>query len=155
MNREAEQFIQELESRFNGPLTYRTYSTWFASSEGLVRDFGVFVFKINDVFHYEDFERNPSMFGFALKPSKKQKPYVKMEGSFTAEDVINISTVTKNAALACANGYLKAEDIPQASLLKKFFSRLVSKVELKGGTTLFFEFINQKEFANALKGESK
>lgn len=155
MDRETEQFIEELQSRFNGPLTYRTYSTWFASTEGIVRDFGVFVFKINDVFHYEDFERNPSMFGFALKPSKKQKPYVKMEGSFIADDVINISTVTKNAALSCVNGYLKGEDIPEASLLKRFFSRLVSKVDLKGGTTLFFEFINKKEFVNALKGDSK
>src|SRR5690554_3996424 len=102
MEQEAQQFIEELEKRFGGKVGYRTYSTWFASDEGLLREFGVFVYEINGTFHYEDFERKPSIFGFSLRPRKNQPPYVKMEGSFTKEMVKSTSVVTKSQALLCA-----------------------------------------------------
>ena len=72
MEDDAKQFIENLENRFGGPIEYRTYSTWFATNEGIVREFGVFVYEIEGIFHFEDFERKPSMFGFSMKPRKNQ-----------------------------------------------------------------------------------
>lgn len=154
MEDDAQQFIENLEKRFGGPVGYRTYSTWFASDAGTVREFGVFIYEINGTFHYEDFERKPSMFGFALKPRKNQPPYVKMEGSFSPQSVKNMTTVAKSQALACANGNKRPELIAPANALQRLFSPLVTRVVLANGPTLFFELINHKEFIKAVKEDS-
>lgn len=154
MEDDAKQFIENLESRFGGPVGYRTYSTWFASNEGLVRDFGVFIYEIGGVFHFEDFERKPSMFGFSIKPRKNTPPYVKMEGAFTSDAIESISIVTKSHARSCAEGNRRSDDIPPAGGLQKVFSPLVTKVTLKDGPTYFFELINHKQFIQAVKEDS-
>ena len=151
MEDDAQQFIEKLEDRFGGPVAYRTYSTWFASDENQVREFGVFIYEINGIFHYEDFERRPSMFGFPIRAGKHQKPYVKMEGSFTPDMIESLSLVTKSQALSCAQGYRTQTTISPATGLRRVFSQLVTRVVLKDGPTLFFELINQKEFIKALK----
>jgi hypothetical protein len=154
MEDDAKQFIEALEARFGGPVGYRTYSTWFASDQGTVREFGVFIYEIDGVFHFEDFERKPSMFGFSMKPRKNQPPYVKFEGSFLPEHIERIETVTKSSAQSVAQGLRQPQAVAPASMLQKIFSPLVTQVVLTGGTTYFFELINQKEFIQALKEET-
>ncbi|MDD2302805.1 MAG: hypothetical protein PHG30_09605 [Eubacteriales bacterium] len=151
MEDDAKQFIENLENRFGGPVGYRTYSTWFASEEGVVREFGVFIFEINGKFHYEDFERKPSLFGFAIKPRKSLPPYVKLEGSFSASSIKSITVVTKSQALSCAQGMKKQEMIAPANGLQRIFSPLVTRVVLSDGPAMFFELINHKEFTKAIK----
>ena len=153
MEDEAQQFIQDLEARFGGSITYRTYSTWFASNEGVSREFGVFVFVINGVFYFEDFERKPAIFGFALKARKNEPKYVKFERSFKASDVKSITLVSKSKALSCADGYIKQESIQAANRYEKLLRPLVTRLVLVDGTTYFFELIEQKKFIQALKGE--
>jgi len=153
MEDEAQQFIQDLEARFGGPITYRTYSTWFASNEGITREFGVFIFVIDGVFHFEDFERKPAIFGFALKPKKNEPKYIKLERSFRATEVINVTLVSKAKALSCADGYIKQETIYAANRLEKLLRPLVTRLVLSDGITYFFELIEQKKFLQALKGE--
>ena len=148
---DVQQFIGNLEARFGGPVGYRTYSTWFASDDGLIREYGVFLYEINGILHFEDFERKPSILGFSLKPGKKQKPYVKMERSFAVDDIRNIDIVAKSAAQAVAQGLKRADAITSASLLQKIVSRLVTRVELQDGPTYFFELINHKTFVQAVK----
>ena len=154
MDDDAKQFIENLEARFGGPVGYRTYSTWFASDEGLIREFGVFIFEINGILHFEDFERKPSIFGFSMKPGKNQKPYVKMERSFDPKEITSIETVTKQAAQAVAQGSRRADEIGEANLMQRLFSRLVTKITLGSGPTYFFELINHKEFLKAIKEET-
>ena len=154
MEDDAKQFIENLENRFGGPVEYRTYSTWFASDEGLVREFGVFIYEIGGVFHFEDFERKPSIFGFSIKPRKNTPPYVKLEGSFTRDSIAGISIITKAQALSCAQGNRSAEHIAPASGIQKIFSPLVTKVTIKDGPTYFFELINHKQFIQAVKEDS-
>jgi hypothetical protein len=153
MEDEAQQFIQDLEARFGGPVTYRTYSTWFASNEGIIREFGVFVFVIDGIFHFEDFERKPAIFGFAMKPRKNEPKYVKFERSFRAQDVKNVTLVSKSRALSCADGYIKQESIAPANRYEKLMRPIVTRLVLIDGTTYFCELIEQKKFIQALKGE--
>ena len=151
MEDDVKEFIENLETRFGGPVGYRTYSTWFASDEGLLREFGVFIFEINGIIHFEDFDRKPSIFGFSLRPGKNQKPYVKMERSFSPEDIVSIEMVSKQAAQAVAQGTRSADEIAPATLLQKIASRLVTQITLGSGPTYFFELINHKEFVKAVK----
>lgn len=154
MEDDAKQFIENLENRFGGPIEYRTYSTWFATNEGIVREFGVFVYEIGGIFHFEDFERKPSMFGFSMKPRKNQPKYVKMEGTFTSDSIESVTLVTKANALACAQGRKKQEGIEPAGGIQKIFSQLVTRVVIKNGPTYFFELINHKEFFQVVKEDS-
>jgi hypothetical protein len=154
MEDDAKQFIENLENRFGGSVAFRTYSTWFASDEGKVREFGVFIYEINGVFHFEDFERKPSLFGFAIKPKKNTPPYVKMEGSFTSDAIQRISVVSKSQAQACAQGVRSKDSIAPAGGIQKIFSPLVTMVEIKDGPTYFFELINHKQFIAAVKEEA-
>jgi hypothetical protein len=94
------------------------------------------------------------MFGFSIKPRKNTPPYVKMEGSFTADAIESITTVTKANAQACAQGNRMQANIPPAGGIQKIFSPLVTRVVIKDGPTYFFELINQKEFINAVKEDS-
>ncbi len=151
MEDDAKKFIEDLEARFGGKVGYRTYSTWFASDAGIIREFGVFVYEIDGIFHFEDFERKPSMFGFSIKPHKNQPAYVKMEGSFLPEKIQSISIVPKSQASACAQGHREQASIAPASTLQKLFSPLVTRVVVSDGTTYFFELINHKEFAHHIR----
>jgi hypothetical protein len=154
MDDDAKQFIENLEARFGGPVGYRTFSTWFASNEGIIREFGVFIFEVNGIFHFEDFERKPSLLGFSLKPSKKQAPYVKFERSFDPKTIEKIEIITKSDAQAVARGAKDSEATSPANMFQKIFSQLVTKVVISGGPTYFFELINPKEFVQAIKEET-
>jgi len=153
MNEDAQEFIDTLEKRFEGKVKYRTYSTWFASSKGVLREFGVFIYEINNIFHFEDFERNAALFGIALTSKKKKSEYVKMEGSFNRSDIESITQVPKSKATSCAKQSIKASMIPTATTLQRIFSPLVTRVSLKDGTHYFFELINHKEFLDNFKGD--
>ena len=116
-----------------------------------MRDFGVFLFEINGIFHYEDFERKPSLFGYAMKPSRKQPPYVKLEGAFPASDIKSITMVSKAKATQCVQGLIKQEGISPAGKLARIFQSLATRVVLQDGTTYFFELINRNQFINTVK----
>lgn len=151
MEDEATQFLHSLETRYGGPVGFKTYSTWYACSDGTVRDYGVFLFVIGSTFHFEDFERKPSLFGFPLKPRKNEPSYVKYEQSFLASEVVSVALVQKQVALDCALGYVKPNQIAPAGSIARLFKPLVSRVVLQDGTTFFFELIDQKKFLLALK----
>jgi len=151
MEDDAKKFIENLEARYGGQVGYRTYSTWFASDAGVIREFGVFIYEIDGIFHFEDFERKPSMFGFSIKPRKNQPAYIKMEGSFLPETIQSVTIVPKSQASACAEGYREQSSIAPASSLQKLFSPLVTRVVIHNGPTYFFELINHKEFEQKLR----
>jgi hypothetical protein len=151
MDNDSQQFLKNLEERFGGKITYRTFATWFATSDNVLREFGVFLFKINGNYHYEDFERIPSLLGFPLRPRKNKVPYEKLEGSFAASSIKNISVVTKNSAMRSIYSNIPADQITEATFLQKLLFRLVTKVELDDNSALFFELISPKEFVKSLE----
>lgn len=153
MTEDANEFIAELEKRFEGSITYRTYCTWYGASKGILRDYGVFMYEIHNIFHFEDFERKPALFGIALTGQKKKTPYVKMEDSFKKEDIESITQVAKSRAISSIKSSSNPASIPLASTIEKIFSPIVTRVTLRNGETHFFELINHKEFLQHFKGE--
>ncbi len=151
MTEEANEFIAELEKRFSGTIGYRTYSTWFASSDGTVRSFGVFVFQIGSLLHFEDFERKPSMFGIPLNPKKNKEPYRKYEGTIDVSEIHDMTQVSKKRAFECVLSEVDATKLPTATPFQRLFIQLVTRVVMNDGRVYFFELINHNEFITSIQ----
>ncbi len=152
MDNEATTYLKGLEEKRGGPLTWKTFSTFYADSNGIVRDHGVFLYEVNNHFWYEDFEHTANIFGVPIKRSKKAPPYVKFEASFAPEAVKSIRTVKKNAATAFCKGYKKYEKLKAANLFDKIFCQCVTEFVLEDGTVLFFELMD-KTLSNKINKE--
>lgn len=151
MDEDAQAFIAELETRRQAKILWKTYATWYGNNRGISREFGVFLYRCEDTFYFEDFQRNPSMFGISLKPKTKKAPFIKYEGSFALEDVVSSRQVIKSHALKVIEGIRTAEELPELYVFDRFFRQLVEMVTLKDGSVHFFELIDRKAFALALQ----
>lgn len=155
MEEDAQAFIEELERKREAPITWRTYATWYGNNHSIFREFGVFLYRCKDMFHFEDFERTPSMFGISLKPKKKLEPFIKYEGSFSLDDVESTRPIPKSVAFKATHGSIELSRVREASLLDKAFRQMVEMVTLKDGTVHFFELMDRKQFVNELQKRNK
>jgi hypothetical protein len=151
MEDDAQAFIEELEKRHQAPITWRTYATWYGNDRNTLREFGVFLYRCNDSFFFEDFERTPNMFGFALKPKKKKEPFVKFEGTFCIDQIADTKPVTKKQASRVVQGILTPSQVNGANVFDKIFRQLVEMVTLADGSVHFFELIDRKSFTEQLR----
>ncbi len=151
MDEDAQTFIAELETRRQAKIAWKTYATWYGNNRGISREFGVFLYRCEGTFFFEDFERNPSMFGIALKSKKKRDPFVKFEGSFALEDVVSTRQVAKSQAKKVTEGIRQTEELPTVNIIDTIFRQLVEMVTLKDGSVHFLELIDRKAFAVALQ----
>lgn len=145
MDDDTKDFLEQLETKHNGKMGWRTFSTWYGCSDGTFREFGVFLYKINDTFYFEDFERNQSIFGFLIHTNKKKKEFIKMEREIEAAQIDKVITTTRKNALQI----IKTENtqiLKSASLFEKMLFKTVSAVILKDGSIHFFELVNSKDF---------
>ncbi|MBI9096726.1 MAG: hypothetical protein JEY71_17855 [Sphaerochaeta sp.] len=151
MDEDAQAFIAELETRRQAKISWKTYATWYGNNRGISREFGVFLYRCEKTFFFEDFERNPSMFGISLKSKKTKIPFVKYEGYFALEDVVSTRQIVKAQAKKVAEGISSPEDLPQVTMFDRVFRQLVEMVTLEDGSVHFFELIDRKAFAVALQ----
>jgi hypothetical protein len=144
-----ENMIEDLEQEFNGKIRWRTFSIWYADSDENVRMYGVFVFLIDNVFHFRDYKHVKTILGIEIK-DKHPEEYVPFNGSFRLEDVKNICRVTKKKALKCIRSGQKATVSP---LIARIFMDTVLLVDT-GDKQYFFQFPD-KEFRKLFeqKGE--
>lgn len=151
MEEDALAFITELERRHNAPLGWKTYATWYGNNNDIFREFGVFLYRCRNSFYFEDFERTPSMFGISIKPRKPKAPFIKYEGSFHVDEVVDSRPVPKALAIKCVEGRKTLGTTYQAKLLERLFKQMVEMVTLKDGTVHFFELMDRKQFINELQ----
>lgn len=140
---DGNEFIKGLEAKRGCPVGWRTYSTFYADSNGVVRQYGVFLYEAGGHFWFEDFEHEPQILGFKLPKSKNAAPYVKFESGFDPNDVLETRTVKKNAAKSLAGGFKPRSKVKAAGILARCFSQCVTEVSLKDGTVLFFELADK------------
>jgi hypothetical protein len=143
MDKDAEVFLKGLEEKRRGALTWRTFSTFYANSNGVVREHGVFLYEVNKHFWYEDFEHMPQLFGIPLPKPKNAEPYVKFEADFGPEDVKSLRLVKKSGALSFCKGNKKYEKLKAAGALGRLFCSCVTEIALNNGTVLYFELIDK------------
>lgn len=149
MDEDTKAFLDELETKHNGKLGWRTYSTWYGCSDGTYREFGVFLYKINDTFYFEDFERNQSIFGFMVNTKKKKKKFIKMEKEFKISEIKNIITTTRKNALSVIKDNNPAL-LKNANSFEKLFFKTANAILLNDGTIHFFELVSLKDFREQL-----
>lgn len=151
MDEDAQAFIAELETRRQATISWKTYATWYGNNGGISREFGVFLYRCEGAFFFEDFERKPSMFGISLKPKRNTIAFKKYESSFPLEDVVATRQVIKAHAQKVTEGIRTVEELPRINMFDRIFRQLVEMVTLKDGSVHFFELIDRKAFAVALQ----
>jgi len=152
---DAQAFIENLEKRHEAPITWRTYATWYGNNKEIMREFGVFLYRVRNTLYFEDFERTPSMFGISLKPKKKKEPFSKYEGSFAVDEVATTRPIPKAIAYKVSQGTVSVDRVRQATSLDRLFRQMVEMVVLKNGTVHFFELMDRKQFIKELEAISK
>lgn len=150
-NSDATIFINGIEEKLGSPVTWRTFSTWYGSNEGVIREYGVFLCICGGQLYGEDFERLPQILGYTLKQKNRPK-YEKYSFSIPLSRIKSISRVTKKGAdLACR----AASKVPlaEAGAFSKAMSQIVTQLETEDGICHYFELISHKEFIDALRKE--
>ena len=149
MDREAIEFIKEKESQIGAKIGWRTFSTWFGSNNGILREYGVFLCAFDDSLYFEDFERLPTFLGYPIQRKKKVE-YVRYDRTIKASDIKAITLVRKrDAEKAIREKALNP--LPKANKLISLFTKTVTQVELSSGELLYFELISIKEFEKIVK----
>lgn len=140
---EAAEFIKELETRLGSRITWRTFATWFGSSEGQIREYGVFLCALEDErFYAEDFERLPQILGYTIRQKNRPK-YEKYSIIFPKESIKSISVVKKSQAESSSRAASRVPLSPAGRFSRILFP-LVTQVVLDDGRIYFFELIEPK-----------
>jgi len=148
LDQETIEFLKELEERIGGKPGWRSFSTWYGSSNGLLREWGVFVCLIENRLYLEDFDRIPTFLGIPMKGKKREK-YERYSRFIELSDIQSITQVKKSSAEEAAKKGTGGK-ISEASLFSRLFSSLVTQLELKSGECLYFEVIDHKDFLRVL-----
>ncbi len=147
MDEETKEFLDNLENTYGGKITWKTFATWYGCSDATFREYGVFVFKINDTLYFEDFEKKHAIFGMELKTKKKSKEkYVQLKREIDVKEIETIFKVTQSNALDVIKNNKDPKALKEINLLGKIFKKSVIAVGLKNGTYHFFEFLNLDDF---------
>ncbi len=129
-------FIRSLEEKYKGTIGWKVFSIWYGDSNGNIRDYGVMLFQMDDgLFRFHDYKHIQKFLGIEIHP-KNEEPYVPFDGSFRAEDVTEIVTVTRKDAARSINKGIRPR---RANILQRLFSETVSMV-CTPRTTFYFEF---------------
>jgi hypothetical protein len=155
MEDDSQAFITALENRHGCPVGWRTYATWYGNNHAIFREFGVFLYQCDNSFHFEDFERTPSILGFSLKPKRKQGTFIPYEGSFSPSEVVLTRPILKSTALRVIEGTYPTSRIRETHLFDRLFRQLVEMVVLTDGTIHFFELMDRKAFVAELHTEQE
>lgn len=140
-NGSADTFLSDLEERFGGKITYRAFASFYGDSNGEIKDHGVFLYVINGVFHFQDFEIHKSVLGI---PVKSKEQYVKFESQFEASQVRGIRTVSRKKAQSFCCGNLEHDRLKTAGLPTRVFSETVQEFAMEDGSYLYFRFMDNE-----------
>ena len=140
-DKEREAFLNEIEQRRGGKLTYRTFSTFYADSDGNLRDFGI-LYMVNGIFWFQDFERDNSFLGFRFNRFKTEA-FIPFESSFSPLEVVSSRTVLKKAVRSCAMGQKDFSKLRKANPITGFLAETVTEIRLQSGRTMYFQFADK------------
>lgn len=153
MEADAIEFMKELEARIGGKPGWRTFATWYGTSRGLKREYGVFLCRIEDRLYLEDFDRVPTFLGIPMKSRKNAEKYERYSCFIPISDIVSIKRVSKK----------KAEDIirradktvlDEVGPMARALSPIVTQLKLKSGECVYFELIDHKDFLKMLNKEN-
>ena len=141
MDEETRAFLAEIEQRRGGKISFRTFSTFYADNMGKLCLYGVFFYKVNDTYWFQDFEYVPSFLGFRL-PARKEQEYVMFESSFVPTGVVSIRKVRKKSVIRCAQNGGDFSRIRTFNRVLGILSESATELTLNDGRILYFQFMD-------------
>jgi len=151
MTETESEFIKSLEGKLGEKIKYRTFSVWYGSTDGTLREYGVFFASLSSSFYIEDFDRKPQILGIEIHDKKREK-YVQYSRQVQFSEIKNVKRVSESRAKKAVTYKENGIPIPESGALSKVFQKNVTAVTLNSGETMFFEVIDDKAFRRALSG---
>jgi hypothetical protein len=137
----AEFWRQTAEKR-GGEVGFFTFATLVGRTGGNILNFPGLLYRVGDLFWFEDFERD----NWLSKIFAGRSKWEKTELSFSKSEVEFIRVVSRVGAARCVAGGAVPRKVPPASIFTKMFSAPVTEVAFKDGSAIFFEVMLRKEF---------
>lgn len=147
VNEDSRIFWAEREKKGRGKVKFFTFTTFIGRSKQKPLNLGGLIYIINKKVYFEDFEKDS---WFAKIISKKQA-YQKTQFSFSIKDISKIKSVSKGSALNCISGIIDESATRELSSILKLLFQSITQIQLKGGYSLFFDIMREKEFVNAIR----
>ena len=139
---DSKAFLNDIEQRRGGKITFKTFSTFYADSKGNVCDYGVFLYMVDGTFWFQDLERDRNFLGFKLR-KRSDEVYEMFESSFSPLDVVSFRTVMKKAARNCALGFRDFSKLRKANPVIGFFAETATEIRLRDGKTMYFQLMDK------------
>lgn len=143
MDSETNNILRQLEEENGGKLNFKTYALYLGFSGEGAKNLGGLLYSVNGRMIFEDFEKEGGLLGLLVK---RKDTYKKTKFSFPIEEITDVYTVTRSAALRSIQDGRLPSDIPPASKILKILSRTVTQIRLKDGQAYYFEMIDEKPF---------
>jgi len=140
----AEKFKSDREEIFGGNIEFMTYTKFIgkASTEKVANRGGI-AFVINNVLHFEDFEKS----GGLMVLFNQKENYEKTEFSFDLDQITLLKEVKEKNAAYCVIGVTEENEIlPAPKGILGLFSKSVLQVMIEGQPSLFFDFLDKEGF---------
>ena len=143
-----DEFWAEIEERRGGKVTFFTFSKFIGRSRSQLENLPGLIYIINDIVHFEDFEKDNML----AKIIGRKKKYEKTEFSFQVSEVEELKIITQGNAIKCISGVISDQDIPNISGFLKLFTNPVYQLRLTSGESVFFEQVmDDKAFKENFK----
>jgi hypothetical protein len=142
------EFWKEIEEKHGGNVRFHTFVRFIGRSQSSMENLPGLLYIINNVAHFEDFEKDNMLMRLVNRKSK----YTKTEFSFPLSSIEKLQVVSKNQAVNCITGVVAGSDLkPMGGLARMLFSP-VYHVYLENGTSIFFEQVmDEKKFLKELQ----
>ena len=142
MDEETKAFLADIEQRRGGQISFKTFSTFYADNSGKLCRYGVFFYRVNGMFWFQDFEHVPSFLGFNLT-RKKDSEYQMFEACFSPSDVVSIRKVWKKSVIKCAMYGKDFFKLRRFNPVLGFLSESATEFTMKDGRLLYFQFMDK------------
>lgn len=141
---DAEEFRKDREEQFGGEIGFLSYATLIGRpSSNELKNRGGILYQINDILHFEDFERST---GLMVLFNKKEK-YKKTEFSINISDISIVKNVREKDAISCIQGGSKEEKVPPAPTgILGILSKSVLQLILNEESSIFLDLLDKEGF---------
>ena len=141
-------FWRGVGERRGGEVGYYSFATFVGRTGGGARGLGGLLYRVDDRFWFEDFERE----GWLLRVLPPRRPFAKTEISFERAAVREVRVVSRASAHRCLRGNVAPGATAALGRAGRLLSIPVVQVNLADGGALFFEVMREREFLSDLGG---
>ena len=145
-NSEAAEFWKEKEDLYGGKIEFRSFARYLGNTVSGSADLSGLLYLVNGRLIFEDFEKEPSMFGFLIK--KKKSVYEKTLIEIPASEIRDLNQVSQGTSAGRMAG-IPGPSQP-ISALARIFSVVVRELNMNDGNAYYFEILDKSSLAEAL-----